>query len=423
MAAVENPAAAALPPRGSTLIYAKSALILFTLGCFATEHLVHYPVALMALLGLLDAAIRPGALRESRVGHLLLLFALIWLPMLCAWPDAVAPERTTKTVLLYLHLLPAAYFVLRACCEAEVLRLVSLGAAVLVCFVAFDAFVQLIWHTDLFGYPYADGILKGVFYPKQRLGLFLAVFAPLAVDAILRWCRQYPQLWLFLIPLALAIVMSLKRSAWLMLAVGMAVYACLRWRQSARRIERRLLLRLTIVVIVAVSAAGVSTPVVHRMAETRGLFGGERADIDRASGYRLSLWQTGYRMFRANWLNGVGPRGYREAYATYAPDDDFWLARNGTGQTHPHLLVAEVAAETGVIGLLGFALSYCLIVRLLLLPTVGRTVPVWMIAAGLAWFPLNAHLAFYGSYWSTLAWLLLAIGLAASRLPATPRGG
>lgn len=412
---------AALPSRRAGAVYAKSGLILFAFACFATEHLVHYPVALMALLGLFDAIRRPRALAEHRARALLLLFAVIWLPMLIAWPGAVAPQRTAETVLLYLHLLPAAYFALSACREAEVLRNVTLGAAVLVCFVAFDAFVQLIWHADLFGYPYDDGILKGVFYPKQRLGLFLAVFAPLVIDAILRWCRHYPQLWLFLVPLALAILMSLKRSAWIMLAVGIAVYAWLRWRQSAQRVDRRVLTQLAVVMVITVTAAIFSPSVTHRLADTRGLFSGDSSAIDSASGYRLTLWRTGYDMFLAHWLNGVGPRGYRHAYADHAPADDFWLARDGTGQTHPHLLLIEVAAETGVIGLLGYVLCYALIWRVLMQPTVGRTVPVWMLAAALAWFPINAHLAFYGSYWSTLAWLLLAIGLAAWRPSAAER--
>lgn len=407
-----------LPP-ASGLVHARAGLILFAFACFASEHLVHYPVALMALFGVAEALRAPRALVAPHGRTLLLLFALIWLPMLLAWSDAVDAQRSGKTVLLYLHLLPAAWFVVQSCRDLAVQRLVTLGAASLVCFVAFDAFIQLIWHSDLFGYPYEDGILKGVFHPKQRLGLFLAVFAPLTIDAVLRWCRLYPQLWLFLVPLALAIAMSLKRSAWLMLAVGLVVWMVLRWRQTPRLPSRRRLLQCALVALAVLAATSFSPSFERRVADTRGLFSADLATVDSASGYRLSLWRTGLDMFRAHWLNGVGPRGYRQAYVDHAAPDDFWVARNGHGQTHPHLQLLEIAAESGLVGVLGFGVCYAWLWWLLWQPTVGRNAPVWLLAAVVAWFPLNAHLAFYGSYWSTLAWLLIAIGLAAWRPAST----
>lgn len=77
----------------------------------------------------------------------------------------------------------------------------------------------------------------------------------------------------------------------------------------------------------------------------------------------------------------------------------------------------EIAIETGLIGVAAFIVFYGLLLRLLMRPTLGRVVPVWLLGAAVAWLPLNAHLAFYGAYWSTLAWLLLAVGLAEARPP------
>jgi O-antigen ligase len=134
---------------------------------------------------------------------------------------------------------------------------------------------------------------------------------------------------------------------------------------------------------------------------------------DAASAYRLSLWRTAARIAREHWVNGIGPRGFRHAYAAHAPGDDFWLARNGSGQTHPHLFVLEVAAETGLLGVAAYATFYFALLRLWW--RAGRPLPVWLLASLVATFPLNAHLAFYGSYWASLYWLVLAIGVAETR--------
>ncbi|MBK6660578.1 MAG: hypothetical protein IPG43_21670 [Proteobacteria bacterium] len=114
-----------LPPAGApgyaqrASSHAKAGLILATLTLFVSQHLVHYALGLMAVLGVIDAVRHPSALREWRSRQLLWLFALLWLPMVIACVDAVAPSHTLRTVLPYLHLLPASYFILRACADVR----------------------------------------------------------------------------------------------------------------------------------------------------------------------------------------------------------------------------------------------------------------------------------------------------------------
>lgn len=415
-----------LPPAGApgyaqrASSHAKAGLILATLTLFVSQHLVHYALGLMAVLGVIDAVRHPHALREWRSRQLLLLFALLWLPMAIACVDAVAPSHTVRTVLPYLHLLPASYFIMRACADVEVQRLVTLGAAVLVAFVALDAFVQLLWHRDLFGYPYDRNVLKGVFYPKQRLGLVLAVFAPLYLDSVLRGCREYPRLWLLLIPMVVIILVSLKRSAWIMLAFGLVMYALLYARQRGARWNGRRAMSWVLALALAAGLATLNPSLRARLHETAGLFSTDTQAIDVASGYRLTLWRTGARIFADHWLTGIGPRGYRHVYGEYADKDDFWIKRIGGGQTHPHQFMLEIAIETGLIGLAAFVFFYARLLGLLMRPTLGRVAPVWLLGAAVAWLPLNAHLAFYGAYWASLAWLLLAVGLAEAREPENP---
>ncbi|MDX1519733.1 MAG: hypothetical protein R3318_06380, partial [Gammaproteobacteria bacterium] len=97
-------------------------------------------------------------------------------------------------------------------------------------------------------------------------------------------------------------------------------------------------------------------------------------------------------------------------------EDNFWIrAGYPDGTTHPHLQALEIACETGVIGLTAFVLFYLLLLRFTCRQaraTGLRTLP-WMLAPLTAFFPLNAHLAFYGTYWSSVSWWSLALALAA----------
>lgn len=399
----------------SPVVYAKAALILISFALFATENYVHYPVALMSLLGLAQIAWRPRDCLTGQARTLLIVFGLIWIPMLIASFDAVNFQRSAETTARYLHFLPAAYFVFSACRHADVLRLVTAGTAVLVIFAGFDAFAQLIWHVNLFGYPYDGEILKGVFHPKQRLGLFLAVFAPLYVDAVIRWCRSLPRTWFLLLPIIIVILMSLKRTAWIMLFVGMAVYLLLHLRINRQRIRDLPILPIAIVLAVAVTTVLFNPTLKQRLQSSAGVFSTDAVEVEEATANRLSLWRTGTSMLADNWIAGIGPRSFRYAYAAYADEDDFWLQRNGVGQTHPHLFFLEVAIETGLLGIVGLIGVTFLLGREMLRAPSRIGLPVWLLCALVAWFPLNAHMAFYGSYWSTLAWLLIPLGLAEVR--------
>ena len=226
-------------------------------------------------------------------------------------------------------------------------------------------------------------------------------------------CVRY--LWLLLIPVVIVMLMSLKRSAWVMFFVAVFAYFALVLRQSRMELTS---LRFTAgavatsVLIVGVLTVSLSSVVQSRFATSLGIMSGDPETVAEATAYRVPLWRTGYAMFKDNWFVGVGPRGYRRAYSEYAANADFWIARNGIGQTHPHLLALEVGAETGVLGLLGLLGFYAVLGFKLVNNMSSSRVPVWLLCALTAWFPLNSHLAFYGSYWSTLVWLLVPIGLA-----------
>ena len=206
-----------------------------------------------------------------------------------------------------------------------------------------------------------------------------------------------------------------------MLAVVALGYAALKWRGAGFRFSRTSLAAGVLVFLVAILTVTSSPILKSRVATLGGLFSSDFETVDKASSRRLTLWRTGYAAFSEHWINGVGARGFRYVYNDYAADDDFWIAQHGSGQTHPHLLLMEVAVETGALGLIGLACFYIWIIRSLVnRPIVGGGA-MWLLAGVVAWFPLNAHLAFYGSYWTSFVWLMLALGFAHNeRQPTSP---
>ncbi len=389
-------------------------LIVLAFALLTTEHLVHYALALLMLGGLAAVLRRPrAAWQDADLRSATLAFLALWLPMLASLPDAVNRAHAAETTFAYLHFWPAALAIVIVMRHAALRRFVFVGVAAVLAFWLGDAMLQLVTGRDLFGHPPAGNILTGAFYPKQRLGLVLAVATPLYCLAVARLARRWPLAWLLLLPLFLVILLSLKRTAWIMLAVALAGLLWLACARHGGRVCRAMLALILLLAVVAGGAMALDPALRARFAETAGLVSGEFAAMDRASSYRLTLWRTGWRMFEAHPLNGIGARGYRHAYADYAPPGDFWFERGG-GQTHPHLMLLEVALETGVIGLLGYA---CFLGLLLarLRRAADDTQAAWAISALAAAFPLNAHLAFYGSYWSTLMWLAAAAAMAGAK--------
>lgn len=401
-------------------------LIVLAVATLATEHGSHYPIGILFLLGIVQWVRAPRTMYGSDGARLFAtVFACLWIPMLLSLPDAANPARAWKTTVLYLHYLPAGLYVVHMLADPRARRIVLAGIAVIVGFWSVDGAIQWFSGHDLFGYPHDGSVLTGVFYPKQRFGLILAVFLPVYLYVVQGLATRTPFAWLLLAPLLFAIVFSLKRTAWIMLFAAVAFYALAFFKPTARNVRRAGFALMASIAVVAAAVAVV--PNLKTQVEgTLNIFSTDFETADIATSRRLTLWKTGAGIAREHWLNGVGPRGYRTVYRDFAAADDFWILRGTKGQTHPHLMVLEVATETGLIGLFGYVLALLMLARAIRhTPGYEPGARVCLIVAAVAWFPLNAHLAFYGSYWSNIAWMMFALGCTgwnAARPPATAAG-
>lgn len=385
------------------------------------------PLALMALAGL-ALLLRGGRelMRSPTIRWLFLLFACIWLPMLFSLPDAVNFKRSASTALVFLRFPLAALFAIQALRSDQARnRLMMAFAAILTLWVA-DGVLQAIAGRNLLGNPPIGDRLSGLFHPKLTLGHVLAVFAPIYFESIRRLAVRHGWwLWLVIVPYSAVILLSGSRTAWVMYAVGMAgfgVYLYL-MNQALRPGRAALIILLCTVPVVALISQ--YAPLKNKVTLTAGLLSGDYDKANQATSIRLPIWQTALRMGSDHWINGVGPRGFRYVYPQYAAPGDYFMAIDpNRGPTHAHQIMLEILTETGAIGMLGFLAFLGLLARQVWREIARRqlaTIP-FALAVGAAVLPLNAGLAFYGSYWSSITWWLVAFycAMLAADQPTTP---
>jgi O-antigen ligase len=190
------------------------------------------------------------------------------------------------------------------------------------------------------------------------------------------------------------------------------------WRQtrSPLRFAAWGLAALVVVAAAAWTADRDSAAFAARVQRTLLVLGGSAHDVDEASAGRLRIWSTALRMTAAHPVAGVGVRGFRYAYPSFAaPGDPFVDTKTDEGAFHAHQIVLEVLSETGAIGLLFWMVGAYFAIRAWRRADVEARERAFAPALALAvmCFPLNTHLAFYSAWWGLLFWWLLALYCAA----------
>ncbi len=387
---------------------APAVLIISAFVLLSTENLFHYPVAIMSALGILE--ITRKRICHQSMKYLYLVFFLIWVPMFLSSVLATNSIHSWKTTFAYLHFLPAAYYMVLTTSRGQVLEFVAMALFVFCGFLILDGLVQFLFGQNIFGYPLLGDIVTGMFHPKQRLALYLAVLAPFCLQFLVNKQFNYVLIIVACLPYLFIVLVSLKRSSWLMLLFGLLLFALIRWKNAPLRFARGVIISLVVLVSVAALTSSVSSPFNSQIQHSVNLASGDLEIVDRSSNHRLSLWSVGLKVFVDNPLLGVGPRGYRYNYENYAGSDNFWIQSFKSGQTHPHLMGLEILVETGVVGLLSYVLVLVLFHKVIKGQSTSGRVNCWLIGATVAWLPINTHLAFYGSYWASFVWLLIGIG-------------
>jgi putative inorganic carbon (HCO3(-)) transporter len=140
---------------------------------------------------------------------------------------------------------------------------------------------------------------------------------------------------------------------------------------------------------------------------------GDESIVNRADEMALAV-----RMFAENPVVGVGPGNYKELFQKYSLDH-YGIPRQEDREAHSFPL--EVAAETGIFGLMAFAAVLSVALIGIVCADARDVESLWLArAVGLGVLGyFAASLVLHDDY-SRIAWLLIAFGLARVGHPASP---
>ncbi|MGY1530252.1 O-antigen ligase family protein [Luteimonas sp. A649] len=382
--------------------------------------------ALAALIKLMATRFRGGAQLLSGPAWALtsVLFFAYWLPELLSTVGSVDAGRALREAAADLRYLPFLWLVAIAVADDRGRRLTFTGLAVIAAVWTLDALVEvafdtspLFWGIDvakqaISGRPMcnldelaAADRLGGVLGPcNLKLGLVLASLSPFALYAAGR--RWHTAGWvLAAAAIGVVVVFAGSRASWLTYALVLLLSG---WRLLG---WRRLLLVFAAGVALLV-AIGLASPEVRgRLERTTHALQADETGVDAALSGRARIWGAALCMAREHPVNGVGVRGFREAFPACDPEDGAVAAWGEGPALHAHQIVLEVLSETGILGLLLWLAGAALALRAWRYASAAareRARPA-MLALLVTVFPLNTHLAFYSTFWGALTLMLAAL--------------
>ena len=344
------------------------------------------------------------------------VFLCFWIPMMVSSFDSYMPQKSWTSSIAALRFLAAALsmaVLLRP--DSARWRVVRWTSFLLV-FWAVDGFIQLIFGSDIFGIAMNPERLNALFVQKyQFFGPTLAILSPL----LLEHARRNWPAWVWVVSFTLtlgAVLIAGMRAGWLVMGLVLIVYTWLMLRPENRKL-RKASLSIPVLAVTAIIGSYLISPLFQaRLEQSMIITEGSQAAVIAASNRRMPIFKTSLVMYEAHPVNGVGVRAFPKAYMEYAADDDIHIKLSGgkSGATHAHNLILEVMADTGTIGLLGMIVGFYLVFRFWRGMTLARRNEAFpfALALALALFPLNSHFALYGTYMSSLIWMLFGLWVA-----------
>jgi O-antigen ligase len=393
--------------------------------------------ALVALGKLVLSRFRGGEQLLSHQAWALtsVLFFAYWLPELVSAFDAVDRAHAFAQTAEDLRYLPFLWLAASAVANERGRRVTFGGLAVIIAVWVLDALVQAVAGTSplffgidaikhaISGYGMCSAEqmaaldrLSGVLGPcNLKLGVVVASLSPFLLYAAA--ARLGAAGWLAsAVLVGLVVVLAGARAAWLTYAL---VLVCSGWRLLGWK-KLAVMLAASAAVLVAL---GIGSPQVReRLLRTTHALSADEAGMDQALSGRARIWSAATCMAREHPFNGVGARGFRDAFAACDPTPGE-LAAWGLGPAfHAHQIVLEILSETGGFGLLLWLAGAAMAWRAWRFSSSAareRARPA-MLALAVTVFPLNTHLAFYSTFWGGFTLLLAALyagSLLASEAP------
>ena len=382
--------------------------------------------ALVAIYQLVASRFRGGVQLLSHQAWALssVLFFAYWLPELVSALDSVDVGRALREAAVDLRYLPFLWLAASAVANDRGRRTTFGGLAVIMAVWTVDALAQAIFGTSpLFfgidaikqlisghGMCTAEEVasvdrLSGILGPcNLKLGLVLASLSPFLLFAAGR--RFGTTGWLVAAAaVGLVILLAGSRASWITygLVILFSGWGLLGWRKLLG------VFAFGAIALVVLTAA--SPQVRERIVRTTHVLQADEAGVDMALSGRSRIWGAATCMVREHPVNGVGARGFREAFPACDPEPGEVAAWGDGPALHAHQIVLEVLSETGVLGLLLWLAGAAMAWRAWRFADAAsreHARPA-MLALAVTAFPLNTHLAFYSTFWGGLTLLLAAL--------------
>ena len=356
-------------------------------------------VSILTLLTNRDAVLLLPGLKKAAM-----LFACIAIPGLLSLLFSVNLERGVSAAFRFFAYALAAWVVLSVVIEdGDAKRIMSWLGILLVAW-AVDGFVQILTGVSLLGDPLIELGEEGAIVTgslQLGYGATLAILSPFFLEALRRAGGM--GVGILSIPVYAAIVMSGHQSSALLALIGLAGWAVLALRHKevgAKRQVTGFVISAVIGLLLGIYLS-IVTGQVGTLAEAPARY--------QSFLYQSQLWELSWQAFSGSWLTGVGMRGF----GTFAIQESAGLIPGLSETWHPHLILFEVVAETGIVGLIGYGL---LLWRLWLYIQDDRMhVAVAGLTALLAVFPLGTAVGLYSYIGGNLIFLTFTLLVALDR--------
>ena len=356
-------------------------------------------VSILTLLTNRDAVLLLPGLKKAAM-----LFACIAIPGLLSLLFSVNLERGVSAAFRFFAYALAAWVVLSVVIEEGDAKRIMSWLGILLVAWAVDGFVQILTGVSLLGDPLIELGEEGAIVTgslQLGYGATLAILSPFFLEALRRAGGM--GVGILSIPVYAAIVMSGHQSSALLALIGLAGWAVLALRHKevgAKRQVTGFVISAIIGLLLGIYLS-IVTGQVGTLAEAPARY--------QSFLYQSQLWELSWQAFSENWLTGVGMRGF----GTFAIQESAGLIPGLSETWHPHLILFEVVAETGIVGLFGYGL---LLWRLWLYIQDDRMhVAVAGLTALLAVFPLGTAVGLYSYIGGNLIFLTFTLLVALDR--------
>ena len=353
-----------------------------------------------------------------------ILFLGYWLPQAFSALDAVDPSAAWSKTAAGLRYLPFMWLVAIAVATPSRRALTLGGLGIITLVWTLDALVQAVAGTSPWFWSLDQ--LKQLVSQRPLCSAAEAALADRLSGALgpcnLKFGQVLASLSAFLL---LPAGVRFGRVGWLLasLAVGSALllagsraswitFALVVLYSGWRVLGPRLLLLMLLAGSAGAAALTAGVPQLReRVARTALAWQGADDGMDQALSGRGRIWAAAGCMIQAHPINGVGARGFRDAYPACDPARGTQGVWGAGPALHAHQIVLEILAETGVLGLLLWLAAFAQAWRAWRFapPHARERARPAMLALAVTVFPLNTHLAFHSAFWGGLTVLLAAL--------------